>query len=299
MPNIREEFQELEGVLRTIYDLDMQKKPDYIPQYFNEDSSKKAEENHFGVGSIGLMKKWAGTVNYDTLSKRWKTVYHHEKYSNGLQLERELMDDEEYTEIKRRTRLLSSSVYLTRQTHGASVFNNAFDTNFIGADGKPLCAKTGAGHPYSPEDDEDTQYNADTLDLTPSNIEVVRNRMIDFRDDRGNVLGVMPDTLIVGNSYWKKAKEILGTDKEPYSAENTINVWNKEFKLRYNPWIVGKKWFLADSEKEQLFLNWYNRRIPKIEYIDDFDTEVGKYKVVGRWSYGWDEWCFLYGNIVG
>lgn len=296
MSLIREQFLELEGVLRTVYDLEMKKKKDYIPILFNVDKSNRSQENHFGIGGIGLMQKWTGSVNYDSVEKRWKQEYRHIKYSNGIQIEREALDFKEYKPVKQKTKSLAHSVYLTRQSHCASVFNNAFDTTVAGADGKPLCAASGAGHPYSPTNSSETQVNAGTYDLTPKNIETVRNAMWDFKDDRGNILGVNPRILIVGNYYQKKAKEICGSDKEPYTAENQINIWSDELNYVHCPWILGKKWFLVDPDMMNMYLNWYDARKPKLEYEDDFDTEVGKYKVVGLWSFGWDEWCWVYGN---
>jgi hypothetical protein len=121
--------------------------------------------------------------------------------------------------------------------------------------------------------------------------------MIEWTDDRGNILGVNPDGILVGNYYDNDCKKILATSKEPFTAENTKNIWEGEFKRIYCPWIKGKKWFMVDTLLMDNYLNWYNRRIPKIEYVDDFDTEVGKYKVVGRWSYGWDSWEFIFGLL--
>jgi hypothetical protein len=45
------------------------------------------------------------------------------------------------------------------------------------------------------------------------------------------------------------------------------------------------------------FLNWYDRRKPGFQRDDEFDTEVAKFKTVGRWSFGWDDWSFVYGNL--
>jgi hypothetical protein len=294
---IREKFMELEGVLRTVYNISAKTRVDYIPRFFNVEKSTRSEEKHFGTGSIGLMKPWTGTVTYDNIGKRWETRYRHKKYSNGIQVEREIIDFKEYGEVKRETRQLEYSVYLTYQTHGASVFNNAFDTAYTGADGKPLCAAKTAGHPYAPDNTADTWYNADSLDLTPANIDKVRNAMIDFKDDRGNVLGVQPNALIFGNYYWKKAKEILGSKNVPYEQTNTMNVWNQEdIEPMYLPWLQGKKWFMADKEMMKLYLNWYNARKPVLEYDDNFQTEVAYYKVVGMWSFNWDEAFWLFGN---
>ena len=38
------------------------------------------------------------------------------------------------------------------------------------------------------------------------------------------------------------------------------------------------------------FLNWFDRRVAKLEQDrENFDTEVARYKVVNRFSYGWDD----------
>lgn len=291
----RENFAELEGVIRTVYDQEMKKKTDYIPMLFNVATSKKSEEKHYGIGSIGKMKSWKGSVTYDTIAKRGTITYRHAKYENGLAIERELLDFEEFAEIKRRTRLISDSVYKTRQDHAASVFNNAFDASVTGgSDNKALCAAT---HTLSPTDST-VQSNAGTLDLTTTNIFATQKDMYAFKDDRGDRLGINPKLLIVGDYYLKKAKEIVGSDKDPYNAENTVNIYKDELNYLHLPLLEGKKWFLADPDKMQLFLNWYDARKATPEYVEDFDTEVGKYKVVGMWSFGWDEYYFLKGHNV-
>jgi hypothetical protein len=298
MPLIREQLMELEGILKTVYDMEMKNKKDYIPTFFNEEKSSRSEEKHFGIGSIGLMKPWTGSVSYDKVGKRWVTTYRHLKYSNGLQIEREVVQFQEYGEVKRQTKQLAYSVYLTRQSHGMSVFNNAFDTAYAGADGKPLCAASGAGHPYSPENTSDTQFNAAALDLTSANLDKVRTYMIEYKDDRGNILGVQPDAIIYGNYYWKKVEELLGSDKEPYVDTNTKNVWSGAYKKLYCPWVTGKRWFLVDTSFMKMFLNWYNARKPSLEYEDNFNSEVGSYKTVGMWSWNFDEWFWIFGNNV-
>ena len=298
MAMTRENFMELEGVLRTVYDIQMAKQKDYIPKLFNVSTSNRSQEKHFGIGGIGLMKKWTGQVAYDTIGKRWETIYRHQKYSDGLQYEREIFDNNEYKQyLEKTTKLLALSTYNTRQAHGFSVFNNAFDTNFAGADGKPLCAAPGVtGHPYSPDNSTDTQGNAGTLALTPANIETTVTAMHRFVDDRGNKLGVNPRLLLVGDSYRVKAKEIIGSDKVPYSTENTVNVWSDELDYMYVPGIEGKKWFIVDPDLMNIFLNWYDNRVPKLEYEDNFNTEIVSFKNVGLWSYNFDEYYWAFGH---
>jgi len=55
---------------------------------------------------------------------------------------------------------------------------------------------------------------------------------------------------------------------------------------------------MVDSTRMKLFLEWFDRR--KADFADevDFDSEMAKYRVVGRWSFGASEWSFLYGHAV-
>ena len=297
MAMTRENFMELEGVLQTVYDMQISKQKDYLPKLFNMETSKRSQEKHFGLGGIGLMSKWTGQVAYDNMVKRWETIYRHGKWSTGLQYEREIFDNNEYKQhLSKTTKLLALSVHNTRQDHGMSVFNNAFDTSFTGADGKALCAAPGAGHPFSPENQTDTQVNGGVLDLTPNNIEKTVTAMHRFTDDRGNKLGVNPRLLLVGDHYRVKAKEIVGSDKVPYSPDNTINVWSDELDYMYLPGIEGKKWMLVDPDLMNIYLNWYDNRKAKLEYEDNFNTELISYKNVALYSFNFDEWYWCYGN---
>lgn len=292
MPTIRENFMELEGSIQEVFDAYTKKKVDYIPMLYNVQKSTRSQENHLGTGALGQMVEWNGTVNFDDFSKGYEQNYRHIKYSNGLQVEREVMDFKEYKEVARRTDKLAYSVYKTLQTHGASTFNKAFDTTVLGPDGVSLC---NAAHHQVPEDD--AQNNTGVLDLSVDNLETVMNAMYDFKDDRGDIMGVMPKLIICGNYWLKTAKQIVGSDREPYVADNQINTYKDEVNYLHIPYITGKKWFVVDPDLMKMYLNWYNARDPKkVEYTDDFDTEVGKYKSVGMWSKGWDSAFFLYGN---
>jgi len=292
MATIRENFLELEGSIQEVFDAYDEKKTDYIPLMYNVQNSTRSQENHLGTGALGQMVEWNGTVNYDDFAKGYEKNYRHIKYTNGLTVEREVLLFKEYKKVANRTNKLAYSVYKTLQTHGASTFNQAFNATAIGPDGVSLC---NSAHHLVPDDD--AQNNTGTLDLTVDNLETTINAMYDFKDDRGDIMGVMPRVIIVGNYWLKTAKQIVGSDIEPFTADNQKNIYKDEVTYLHNPYITGKKWFMADPDLMKMYLNWYNARDPKkVEYQDDFDTEVGKYKSVGMWSKGWDNWAFIYGH---
>jgi len=293
---IQEQFKELEAHVSEYFDKRIKAKPDYRSQLFNMQNSNRSVEEHLGFGSTQLMTTWTGQVNYGDFQKGYQTNYRHTKYSAGMQVERELLDFENFAEIKRRIdALLVNSVYQTQQIHAASVFNNAFDDSYAGADAVGLCS---AAHPLSPTESA-TQSNEGTAALTVGSIDSARQSMINFTDDKENILVRDPNCIIVGPKQWKNAKKLIGSALEPENANNGINVFGSgELKMIYNPYITVNGWFLADEMVMKEMLNWYTARQPSVEMENVFDTEVAKYKTVGLWSKGWDDYSFIYGNKI-
>lgn len=291
----REQFSEVQSTVYEFWDMKMKTKTDYNARLFNVQSSDKSREDHMGLGSIGQMDEWKGTVSYEEFKKGFKNGYVHAKYSKGIQLEEEIFRFKEYNKIKQRTNLLLDAVYKTLQAHGASVFNHAFDTAFAGPDGKPLCA---ADHPYGPSDTR-TQSNRGSRALTMTNLTTTYNEMLDFRDDTGNQTFIMPKILLTGIYYREQGAKICGPKasmKEPFTGDNDANIYQGDLMHMFHPLITGKKWFLIDPDRMENYLNWYTARKPVIETDGDFDSETMKFKVVGMWSYGYDHWDWIAGN---
>ena len=295
MPITREQWIEVESATQELWDKENKKRVDYNAMLYNVQESDKSQENHLGVGSIGQMMPWTGTVSYAEFEKGYSKGYRHAKYSRGIQFEEELFRFREYNEMKKRTTKLNTAVYKTLQAHGVSTFNNAFSATFAGPDKVALCS---ASHPYSPTNSA-TQSNVFTAtDLTVPNLTTVFNAMSMFKDDQGDLLMTMPTILLTGIYYNEIAEKICGPkagDKEPGIADNDANIYDGKLIHIYHPMIVGKKWFLIDRDLMNDMLNWYNARVPAIKTEVDFDTEMQKYACIGMWSYGFDDWSFCCG----
>jgi phage major head subunit gpT-like protein len=279
--------------LRTIFSKHQKPMPDFISQIYNVETSTKAQEFNQGVGELGTMDEWEASgrkISYEDFDKGFKATYTHKKYSKGIQVERELLEDDQYSEIKKKVRKLSTVVYYTTQTHAASVFNNAASAKFLGPDGKPLCA---TDHPVAPGSST-TFSNLGTRELTADNVELTRTDMKAWKDDKGNLIMINPDTLIVPTALRKKATIIAETKEEPEQSDYGVNVWYGNLKVIEWPFLTDSNaWFLADSTRMKLFLNWYWRRRPDFKDHVEFDTEVAKYAVLGRWSFGFDDPSFI------
>lgn len=293
----------LEPGLREIFQKQMGKLPDMLPVLFKVKDSKKAVETSLGIGHLGLMQAWNSTnnqVSYQDFAKGYKSTLTHVKYSLGMQLERELRDDDQYDEIEDRVTELVESVWYTRQTHAASVFNNAFNASYTGPDSKALCS---SAHPHSPTDST-TQSNTGTTALDAAAVETTRIAMQNWTDDQGKLLLVRPDTILVPPDLGKAARVIAESEKEPDTSDNNTNVWKGRLKVIEWDFLTDtNNWFMIDSRRAKRYLRWFDRRKPKLERDggnggEDFDTENAKWKCVGRWSYGWYDWSWIYGHNV-
>jgi phage major head subunit gpT-like protein len=276
----------------------MKQQKDYIPLLFQVEGSTKAQEFFQEIGELGLMEEWQASgakVSYEDFSKGFKPTFTHKKYSKGVQVERELLDDDQYAQIKQRIRKLARTVYFTRQSHAMSVFNGAWNTgaSYLGADGKPLCSTT---HPIMPGSST-TWSNSGTYALTIDNVELTRTAMLAWVDDKGNPLLTTPDTLLVPPALRKTAMVIAETDEEPATTDHGVNVWKGHLNVIECQFLTDSNaWFLCDNARMKEELIWFDRRKPDFADEVDFDTEVSKYRCIGRWSWGFLTPFFVYGN---
>lgn len=289
---IRERFIEMEGSIQKVLDQNVEKKVDLMKEFFNVSDSDRSQENHLGTGEMGLMTEWNGQVAYDDFAKGHENNYRHVKYSTGIQIEEGMIRFKEYNKIKTRVNKKSNAIIKTLNWHASRLFENAF-SSYLSADGLSLC---NASHTVVPN--ADTQSNTGTADMTIDAINTAQTAMQEFKDDRGHPM-MYEGTLIVCGTYWmKEAKQIAGSQLEPYTSNNQKNIYT-ELEYFSTPWITGKKWFLVDKDtmKDGGHANWYKSGDPrKWSYVDDFDTEVGKYKSTGWWSNSVDSPFFVYGN---
>jgi hypothetical protein len=284
------------AAVSEFWDQEMGKKVDFNAKLYNIKDTDLLQENFQGIGAVGMMSEWKGTVDYKQFDLGFNKGFVQAKYSSGLQFDERVFRYREYSQLEERTGLLVDSVYNTQQYHGAKTFENAFTAAYTGPDSVCLCS---TAHPYSPNN-SNTQSNAGTDPLTLSNLIKAFKAMSQITDDQGNRLFLQPDTLITGIEYWDIGKKICGPnagDKEPFTAENDANIMQKELTYFYYPFITGKKWFLVDSQRMKRRLKWFNGRVPVPEHQNDFDTEAIKYKIVGEWVNGWTSWEFIYGNV--
>jgi phage major head subunit gpT-like protein len=268
------------------------------PMFFGTAPSTKAQEHFLSTGGMGDWTEYKGAIEYDEFDQLYKTSFTHTEYVRGFQVERKLVEDDQYNIINTRPRMLALGAMRTREKHAASVFNNAFSGSYLGGDSKALCA---SDHPLSPNRGG-SQGNAGSTALSYDAIIATRILMRAYKDDRGELIPIAPDTLLVPPALEQTAVEIVKTlNNKPNTADNVVN-FVSGFLRNVVVWDYltdSNNWFLIDSAMAKMQLLWLDR--VNLEFalnpLSDYQL-TAQYRGYMRYSYGWTDWRWLYGHAV-
>jgi len=275
-----------------------------IDQLFGVETSTKFAEHYQGMGAIGTVPVFDGTVPYADYDAGYRTDIRNYEFALGLQAERRLIDDDQFGEIRRRGERLADAFSNTIETDAANVFVNAFTdggTNRMGAstNGADGVALLSAAHPHSPANSSTTQSNEGTLALTLANLDTTRQAMLNWTDDKDNLLNVVPDTLLVPAELERTATQIVAQRAiyEPGSAQFDVNMFAGRMNVVvWNRLTDANAWFLADSQSMKRHLIWQWRIRPEFAQENDFDGLQAKFRGYMRYGIGWDDWRFIFGQ---
>lgn len=294
----------LEPGLRKLFYETFDEVPEQYSKIFKVHNSKKAREVDYGLGAMPLWSEFGtaikadltGTavgatdmpsVNYVTIPAGLERVYVHKEFAQGFQVERKMVDDEQYGVINKMPKDLARAGRYKVEMDAASLLNNGF-TN-VGYDKKALFAKD---HPLLKSGE--TCSNLIEGELNVENLKKAIIAMRNFKDEAGKKVVYKADTLIVPPALEFKAIELLNSINQADSELNNINSLKGKLKIVVLDFLESDTaWFVMDSSRHELNFFWRVR--PEFKQAEDFDTLVAKYRGYMRYSYGYSD----YRGIVG
>ena len=266
--------------------------PSLRGRLFNVQDSSLAEERGTSMGgmSVDAWDQWGktrtkGRMDFDQL---FSQSYVHVEYPVEIVIAKNLIINDQYGRIQRIIQQVGISAEQKMETDAASLLNNAFSDKW--SDGRTLCA---TNHPKS-----GTPSNKGTDALTKENLSATRIAMMNFEDDRGNKIGVMPDELWVPPELEDTALELVNSQLDPASGNNAANPQAGRWTVV--PWLRLEdtdNWFVVSSMWRQMAANWYNREAMEIMTVQETTTEI-VYEVKLHYSFGVDDWRWIYGHEV-
>ena len=301
MPQINENFQQLVDIdpaLRMIFFNQYRQVPELKNFIFSVLGSEKAKETDLRIGSFPDPVQWSGKIEYDEFRPDFEVVYRHVKYGNGYQEDADLAADNQYANQFNWAAGQGTAFARKREKDAWSMLNNAFIPGtkniYVGYDSKPLCSTT---HPRS-NTDSTAVSNTNTLELNSDNLEAAIFQLEELGDDRGEVIDVVPNLLIVPRALRKTARELVESELTPDNANNAINV-HEGLRYLVAPRLTSQTaWFIMDQAMAvsmQMF-KWYDRLLPMFWTMTDMEKDMIKQAGKYRHSFGWSDFRPVVGS---
>ncbi len=265
--------------------------PDEFSAIFDvEQSMMNFEEdvNVHGFG-LGVVKPEGEAVTYDTMQQGFLQRYIHVVYALGFIITREAIEDNLYMKLaKSNSEALAHSMKQVKETVGANVLNRAFNSSYVGADGKELCASDhllSKGGSFSNE-------LATAADLSEASLEQCLIDIAGFVDDASLKMQARGRKLIVPRQLEFEAQRILHSEYQNDTANNAIS---PIVKGKYLPDGFCVNHYLTDEDAFFIKTDVPNgmkhfvRRAMMLDNDTEFDTDNMKFKASERYSFGWTD----------
>ncbi len=298
MPNIAANWAELltPQTTEAFYTgfTDSGRRTSMIDSIFRMETSQRAFEEHIGVGQFaasGWEFEQTGRVEYDDRNKGYAKRFTHVEFAKGFIVQRKLIDDNLTSIVFDNANELGDAAFRKREKSAAAIFNNAFTDSGTDAEGFAIAGPDGVGlastaHPYSPVDTS-----------TQSNVRTTRQLQMATVDDRGDKLNLMPDTILVPPELEDDALVVMRSALDPTSANNAFNPQAGRFNVMVWHYLTDSNaWFLIDSARMKRDLIWYERIPVEFGREEDFDTFQTKFRAYMRYSRGFRDYRWLYGQ---
>lgn len=272
--------------------------PNLIPALFDVRQSSAAFEDAVGMGGVPT-DQWdayetGGRVAHVDVDRYYATRFTHEEKAIRFYLKRKDIDDDRMGAVRDALFEVGLSAAVKQQEDAASVFNNAHDDNYLGADGEPLCE---INHPVGP-DSSATYGNEGTSALSYASVKAARLAMRQWVDSQNKPLPRNGRLLLLPIELEDAAIEITQADKRPGTADNDANAIRGFQYVTWDYLTDANNWYLLDPVYTKRYLRWYNRTPLEMRVVEQTTTHV-LYEFYMRYSFGWVDPRFVYGNAVG
>lgn len=256
-----------------------------------------------------------GNYPVDGMKEGFAKTIENMTWKDSFSLSREMIDDGKLMDLKKQPAAFTAGYYRTRERFGAALLagaarstatvkfgDKAFST--IGADGKGLFAKD---HPSKLG--KKAQSNQFSDAFSNEALAAMESAMQDFRGDAGEVLDVVPQTILIPNDYKLKMDVFaaIGADKDPDTSNNGFNFnfgrWNVIIWPYLNEFLAAglKPWILMDGRynQENGCAIWQDR--VNLEVRSELaGNDANVWKGYARFSAGFNDWRgFAIGGISG
>jgi hypothetical protein len=291
-------LKELLPGLNALFGMEYSRYGEEHKEIFDTETSERSfeEETKLSGFSAAPVKNEGSAIAYDNGQEAWTARYNHETIALGFSLTEEAIEDNLYDSLSSRyTKALARAMAYTKQTKGAAILNNGFDSNYPGGDGESLFS---TAHPLVSGGTNSNEPGT-PADLNETSLEAAVIQIAGWTDERGLLIAAKPKKLIVPPSLMFVATRLLETELRVGTADNDLNALKNNGSI---PEGYTVNHFLTDTDAWFLTTDVPNGlkhfvRSPMATSMDgDFDTGNVRYKARERYSFGFSDPLGIYGS---
>ena len=278
-----------------------------IEKLFYMDNSKNFSEKYTIETSLGDFEPVGENGAYPKtgIQEGFAKVIEPETWKSSFEVTQEMIEDAKIGKIKSRAKQFTTSYGRTREKYAAALIaagigktmeikGHTYDVT--SADKTPMF---NAKHPSAIPGKKMTQSNLFKAAFSRKVLNKVQELMQKFTDDDGNILNVMPDTIIIPNDG--ELKDLIyaavGSELDPNTNNNAWNfqcgLWNVIVWNYLPATLNGEPYFIVADSK---FLQDY-MCIPFVDRVDltvtsyiDENTDANVFKGRARFAAGFNNW---------
>lgn len=250
------------------------------------------EATGFGIAGV---KDEGAAVNFVTEQQGTVTRSTHVAYAQGYIVTKEEKDDNLYEVVSmRRAEANAFSMYTTKETVAANVYNRAFNSNFVFGDGKEILANN---HPSLSGDQSNILSTA--ADLTELSLEDLSIQVMNVKNSKGLRIALTAQSLHIAPGNFFNAQRILKSNLQSDTANNDLNVLKNTGAFPggihvNNYFSDADAWFVRTDAPAGMIL--FNRMATEFSQDNDFNTDNAKAKAYMRFSLTVGDFRSLFGS---
>ena len=293
-----QQLKELVPGLHKLFGMTYARYDEQWREMFDINTSDRSFEEETKLSGFGVApdKTEGAAIDYDTAQEVWTARYVHQTTAMGFAITEEAMEDNLYESLSARyTKAMAKSMNYTKNLKGAAIFNNAFNINFVGGDGQPLCSSQ---HPIL-----GGGYNANRpvtgVDLNETSLEAAAIQISKWVDERNLLIAAKIKKMVVPADMQFIAQRLLetklrnGTSDNDISAIYTLNTVPGGYTVN-NFLTDPNAWFITTDVDDGL--KFFQRVRMTTKADGDFDTGNMRYKARERYCFGWSDPLGIWGS---
>ena len=252
--------------------------------------SETGEESYKWLGKIPRMREWIGDREIQNLTGSDYTIKNKD-FELTIGVDRNDIEDDKIGIYNPVIQDIAQSTATFPDTLVFKLLADGFANKCY--DGQPFFSD---GHKIGKK----SVINKSNKKLSSDSYAEARRNMMSIKDDNGESLRIIPDTLVVPPALEDEARKILFADQ----INGTTNIYKDTAKLLVVPELAGSDtaWYLLCTSKPLKPIIYQERKAPKFDaLIDDKDENVFMrkqylYGVHSRANGGYGFWQMAFGS---